>query len=119
VAMPGGRARRYGWVAGVGHAGRYGRLPVARVAVARPGGGPWPVARSVRPAPGRHPVDRGDTRMPAPGAPPTPGHLRVTLAPSASSFALAASAASLLAFSSTGLGAPSTRSLASFRPRPV
>src|SRR5262249_3145492 len=51
-----------------------------------------------------------------------PAHLRyfrVTFAPSASSLALAFSAASLLACSRTGFGAASTRSLASFRPRPV
>src|SRR3984957_16378670 len=41
-----------------------------------------------------------------------------TVAPAAPSLALASSAASLGAFSRTGLGAPSTRSLASFRPRP-
>src|SRR5690606_26973096 len=46
-------------------------------------------------------------------------HLRVTLAPWASSCSLALSAASLLTFSRTGFGAPSTRSFASFRPRPV
>src|SRR4029079_9252185 len=40
-------------------------------------------------------------------------------APASVSLALAASAASLVAFSRTGLGAPSTRSLASFRPRLV
>src|SRR5262245_55154265 len=43
----------------------------------------------------------------------------VTDAPAPSSCALAFSAASLLAFSRTGFGAPSTRSLASFRPRLV
>src|SRR5262245_30777298 len=46
-------------------------------------------------------------------------YLSVTFAPSASSFALALSAASLLAFSRTGFGAASTRSFASFRPSPV
>jgi hypothetical protein len=44
--------------------------------------------------------------------------LTVTVAPAASSLALASSAASLATFSSSGLGAPSTRSLASLRPRP-
>ena len=39
------------------------------------------------------------------------------MAPASSSCAFAFSASSLEAFSSTGLGAPSTRSLASFRPR--
>ena len=46
-------------------------------------------------------------------------HLTVTLAPAASRASLALSAASLLAFSRTGFGAASTRSLASLRPRPV
>src|ERR1700736_1831706 len=45
-------------------------------------------------------------------------YLTVTDAPAASSLVLASSAASLGAFSRTGLGAPSTRSLASLRPRP-
>ena len=45
-------------------------------------------------------------------------YLTVTVAPAASSLALASSAASLATFSSSGLGAPSTRSLASLRPRP-
>src|SRR5919112_3262339 len=47
------------------------------------------------------------------------GHLSVTLAPSPSSLALAASAFSLLTPSRIALGAASTVSLASFRPRPV
>ncbi|EJO28659.1 50S ribosomal protein L7/L12 [Achromobacter marplatensis] len=42
-----------------------------------------------------------------------------TLAPASSSFFLAASASALATASLTGFGAPSTRSLASFRPRPV
>src|SRR5690242_16541826 len=46
-------------------------------------------------------------------------YLTVTLAPAASRPALAFSAASLVTFSRTGLGAPSTRSLASLRPREV
>ena len=46
-------------------------------------------------------------------------HLTSTAAPASSSLALAASAASLVAFSRTGFGAASTRSLASFRPRLV
>src|SRR3954447_24667716 len=45
-------------------------------------------------------------------------YLTVTVAPAASSLALASSAASLPTFSSSGLGALSTRSLASLRPRP-
>src|SRR3954468_2166272 len=45
-------------------------------------------------------------------------YLTVTVAPAASSFALASSAASLPTFSSSGFGALSTRSLASLRPRP-
>src|SRR2546421_4513928 len=48
-----------------------------------------------------------------------PAYLRVTLAPSASSLVLAFSAFSLLIFSRIALGAASTRSFASFRPRPV
>ena len=46
-------------------------------------------------------------------------YLTSTLAPAASSWALAFSASSLETFSRTALGAPSTRSLASFRPRLV
>ena len=46
-------------------------------------------------------------------------YLRVTLAPSASSFFWISSASSLEAPSLTTLGAPSTTSLASFNPRPV
>src|SRR5713101_174085 len=46
------------------------------------------------------------------------GYLSSTVAPASSSWALAFSASSLATFSSTGFGAPSTRSLASFRPRP-
>ena len=52
-------------------------------------------------------------------APTTCRYLTSTEAPASSSLALAASAASLLAFSRTGFGAPSTRSLASLRPRLV
>ena len=64
------------------------------------------------------------TRNPRDVAQGGPGGLReltyltVTVAPAASSLALASSAASLATFSSSGLGAPSTRSLASLRPRP-
>src|SRR4249919_1254234 len=47
------------------------------------------------------------------------GYLTVTVAPAPSRAALALSALSLLTFSRTVLGAPSTRSLASFRPRLV
>src|SRR5579884_20627 len=52
---------------------------------------------------------------------PPPGldYLSSTLAPASSSWALAFSASSLDTRSSTGLGAPSTRSLASLRPRLV
>src|ERR1700753_268929 len=46
-------------------------------------------------------------------------YLTVTVAPAPSRAALALSAASLLTFSRTSLGAPSTRSLASFSPRLV
>src|SRR5579863_7877864 len=46
-------------------------------------------------------------------------YLTSTVAPAASSEALALSASALETFSSTGLGAPSTRSFASFRPRLV
>ena len=46
------------------------------------------------------------------------GYLSSTVAPASSSCAFAFSASSLLTFSSTGFGAPSTRSLASLRPRP-
>src|SRR5207248_10077614 len=47
------------------------------------------------------------------------GYFSSTLAPASSSWALIDSASSLAAPSFTGFGAPSTRSLASFRPRPV
>src|SRR6202008_1213039 len=46
-------------------------------------------------------------------------YLISTLAPASSSFFFAASASALFTPSLTGLGAPSTRSLASFRPRLV
>src|SRR5260370_18389012 len=46
-------------------------------------------------------------------------YLTVTVAPAPSRAVRALSALSLLTFSSTVLGAPSTRSLASFRPRLV
>src|SRR5687768_7454311 len=46
-------------------------------------------------------------------------YLISTLAPASSSFFLRASASALLMPSFTGFGAPSTRSFASFRPRPV
>jgi hypothetical protein len=48
-----------------------------------------------------------------------PGYLTVTVAPAPSRAALAFCAASLLTFSSSGFGAPSTRSFASLRPRLV
>src|SRR5262245_64148685 len=47
------------------------------------------------------------------------GYFISTLAPDSSSFVLAFSASSFDTFSRTGFGAPSTRSLASFRPRLV
>src|SRR5208283_1677648 len=47
------------------------------------------------------------------------GHFSSTLAPAASSFFLISSASALLTPSLTAFGAPSTRSLASLRPRPV
>src|SRR5699024_2086179 len=55
------------------------------------------------------------------GVPGEPGgcHLTVTVAPAPSSASLALSAASLSTFSRIAFGAPSTRSLASFRPREV
>ncbi len=46
-------------------------------------------------------------------------YLTSTVAPSASSLALIAAASSFVTFSFTAFGAPSTKSLASFRPRPV
>src|SRR5271169_3430151 len=46
-------------------------------------------------------------------------HLISTLAPTSSNFFLAASESALLAPSNTGLGAPSTRALASARPSPA
>src|SRR2546428_13110896 len=56
------------------------------------------------------------SRFPFPVAGP---YLISTCAPSASSLALTCSASALLTFSFTGLGAPSTRSLASLSPSPV
>src|SRR5690606_4114106 len=49
----------------------------------------------------------------------TPDYLSSAFAPASSSFFLAASASALATPSLTGFGAPSTRSLASFKPRPV
>src|SRR5262245_11210759 len=60
------------------------------------------------------PLPGGGARRPIAG-----DHFKETLAPPSSSFFLRASASSLLRPSFTGLGAPSTRSLASLRPRPV
>src|SRR5260221_8421308 len=81
-----------------------------------------PAERSLLPA---SPLDSPDKRRACP--PPEPrrrarggrAYLTVTVAPAPSSAALALSAASLLTRSSTGFGAPSTRSLASLRPRLV
>src|SRR5207247_2405431 len=56
------------------------------------------------------------SRFPFPVAGP---YLISTVAPSASSLVLICSASALLTFSFTGLGAPSTRSLASLSPSPV
>src|ERR1700742_3117525 len=53
------------------------------------------------------------------GAQASAAYLSSTLAPAFSSWALSLSASSLLTPSLTGFGAPSTRSLASLRPRPV
>ena len=68
----------------------------------------------------RHELGTPSMRMPPHGAGAfvQSSYLTVTVAPAASSLALASSAASLATFSSSGLGAPSTRSLASLRPRP-
>src|SRR5882672_7039559 len=75
-----------------------------------------PLARSARSAPRlcpKHPA----ARYPVPcGA---PCYLISTLAPASSNFFLMAAASSLFTPSLTVLGAPSTRSLASFRPRLV
>src|SRR5260221_7375016 len=81
-----------------------------------------PAERSLLPA---SPLDSPDERRACP--PPElrwrarggRAYLTVTVAPAPSSAALALSAASLLTRSSTGFGAPSTRSLASLRPRLV
>src|SRR5207245_4697878 len=48
---------------------------------------------------------------------PAPVYFTSTVAPASTNFFLMASASSLLTPSLTGLGAPSTRSFASFRPR--
>src|SRR5258708_27777903 len=71
-----------------------------------------PSATPSRHAPARH-------RCPGGGQAAGCAYLTVTVAPAPSRAALALSAASLLTRSSTGLGAPSTRSLASLRPRLV
>src|ERR687890_863296 len=96
--------------------------------VALPGvpGAPFPVFRN---ATGTAPRRRRSLRSCVPrsaaaggaGAdrPRPAGHLTVTLAPAPSRAACALSAAALSTFSRTTLGAPSTRSLASFRPRLV
>ena len=76
---------------------------------------------------GGAPPDAAGGRLPVgvarlggvPCCPAGAGYFRVTVAPAASSWPLALSAVSLLTFSRTGFGAPSTRSLASFRPRLV
>src|SRR5713101_2925118 len=47
------------------------------------------------------------------------GYFTSTVAPTSSSFFFMSAASALATFSLTGLGAPSTRSLASLRPRPV
>src|SRR4029077_8669565 len=52
-------------------------------------------------------------------APKLPDYLTSTLAPTSSNFFLIVAASSLLTPSLIGLGAPSTRSLASLRPRLV
>src|SRR6202049_644557 len=62
--------------------------------------------------------ERGDSGVVAPESPLLPhDYLSSTLAPAFSSCALTLAASSLLTPSLTFLGAPSTRSLASFRPR--
>src|SRR3989442_2772169 len=72
-----------------------------------------------------HQAGKQATRRPrlawsqVPRSPGACGYLISTCAPSASSLALTCSASALLTFSFTGLGAPSTRSLASFNPSPV
>src|SRR5262249_50194051 len=84
-----------------------------------------------------HPDARARTREPGGGVPPPrfpvpraaanlsiirkggANYFSETLAPPSSSFFLIASASSLEMFSLTGFGEPSTRSLASLRPRPV
>src|SRR5206468_3693203 len=54
-----------------------------------------------------------------PVVPPARDYLTWTVAPCSSSFFFMSSASALVTFSLTGFGAPSTRSLASFRPSPV
>src|SRR3954471_4789430 len=78
-------------------------------------GGP---ATSERPPPGIGSGRSAVVLAPAPRAPAV-DHLMLTVAPAPSRAAFALSAASLLTFSRTGLGAPSTRSLASLRPSDV
>src|SRR5690348_16902874 len=68
------------------------------------------LAQRIKNNPGDVQVRRGCSRS---------SYLTSTVAPAPSSCAFALSASSFETFSSTGLGAPSTRSLASLRPRLV
>src|SRR3954453_6431127 len=83
----------------------------------------WEVApgRGRRGHPGQRKTQKGGAARTLAGRPSSGavGYLTVTPAPAPSSASLALSAVSLLAFSRTVFGAPSTRSLASLRPRLV
>src|SRR5687767_8821453 len=101
---------------------------------ARPYGvnhGPWAVGRAIQLWCGRYPPGSRISSLRAPGRekgaqtdaflvpPGSEDYFSSTVAPAPSSLALASSACSLATFSRTGLGAESTRSLASLRPRLV
>src|ERR1700722_4997639 len=96
---------------GAGQRVRRGLAPGGWLPVASGGFG-----RLRRARPGRRATLVRDLR---PGPVGVRAYLTVTVAPAPSRAARALSALSLLTFSSTVLGAPSTRSLASFRPRLV
>src|SRR5690606_10568334 len=68
---------------------------------------------------GDRPVPNLEPYFPSQDGSQGPAHLTSTVAPASSSCFLSSAACSLFTPSLIGLGAPSTRSLASLRPRPV
>src|SRR6202008_291166 len=85
-------------------------------ALSRPGKGEEPLSRGCRKG-GALATPSSKTLGSLPG--PAQGQASLTLAPAPSSCFCIAAASSFVAPVLTGLGAPSTRSLASLRPRPV